>query len=122
MTDRLEEIRKRRAVISCDGPWQWREMKNSKEFANGEYLHGFRLSGTEEKYNVRILLADSVQNDDARFIAHAPDDIDYLLNEIDNMQEYVDELKEEIRKWRNEHYKRRKEQYPSWPHSRSDHP
>lgn len=92
MSERLNEIRERRAVIS-PSPWQRMGPTDNEERRGELRQYVTRTVGCgdvpPEKFVITILnCGNNVQRDvaDAEFIANAPTDIDFLLTEVDRMR------------------------------------
>lgn len=89
MTDRLAEIRKR-LYAATPGPWGKR-----RNISNTQNLIGAARAGSKK----RLLLAElswggpmppkAESEANAAFIAHAPEDIAYLLEEVKRWQDYI---------------------------------
>lgn len=75
---RIEEIKGRLEVIT---PGEWRVYK--KELG-AEYEYEWQVAISQ--FDTTVVLNDDMEKADAAFIASAPDDMRYLLNEIEHLQ------------------------------------
>jgi hypothetical protein len=93
MTDRLDEIRAR-AEAATPGPWRWRGLltaEGSEQTYAGYSQRVFRFT-TDSLDTSPTLVAETFDGHsdtappNAEFIAHARDDIPYLLAEVERLR------------------------------------
>lgn len=82
MNDRIQEIKARQANIT---PGKWHVQP-------GE--HFYYVHSAQEKFNVSV--AQYIDPRDVMLIAHAPDDIAYLLSEVERLQRENEAMKEAL--------------------------
>lgn len=89
VTDRLEEIRQR-AEAATPGPWRAYGNTVEQEKTGWHQVVGTELTGLPYMTYERL----TTKNEDATFIAHAREDIPYLLAEVERLRAALDTEKE----------------------------
>ncbi len=91
MTDRIEEIKARRAAAT-KGTWVHQSYDNDEEY-DGKWFWLDRIARPDNEMNALVHVSNS---DDAEFIAAAPGDIDYLLQLVEEKDAEIKEMRAEI--------------------------
>ena len=81
MTDRIEKIRQR-AEAATQGPWRAYGNTVEQENTGCHQVVGTELTGVGYMAYERL----TTKNEDATFIAHAREDIPYLLAEVERLR------------------------------------
>lgn len=91
MTDRVQEIRDR-LEAATPGPWEaWAGLTH-----DGERQDGISPRG-DLNIDVCFTIISPQGSEDAEFIAHAPDDIEFLLAEVERLQNDLEVARDALR-------------------------
>ena len=96
MTDRYDEIRKR-AWAAAPGPWVW-HWREDDDVWPGSIIGGV---DTGRAYAVAMCPRYGKESfaQDAEFIAHAREDVPWLIAEVDALRQNIHELKARLERY-----------------------
>lgn len=97
MTDRVQEIRDR-LEAATPGPWSYSPASTGNP-SDGPTHHEVRsvsISDDRTMYAIATTDYNEMGYLDAEFIAHAPDDIEFLLAEVERLQEDLEVTRDSL--------------------------